>query len=242
VIWLNTSRPLFAHLKLRKALNYAIDRAALIHEIEQSGGPAFLPTDQYLTPGMPGYQPVTVYPLAHPDLAAARRLAGPGRHGTAIFLSGVYDAQNDQIVARALRAIGIDAVIRRRSLNALFAEEHTAHAPFDLVTGGVGIDYPDPYDVLNTEFDGNLITPHQNDNVSNFNDPVYNRALEAAARLSGATRYRAYANLDAELVTNSAPMVAFANGTSQDFFSSRIGCQTYQPPFGMDIAALCLRR
>jgi ABC-type transport system substrate-binding protein len=242
VIWLNTSRPLFAHVNLRKALNYAIDRSALVHEIEQNGGPVFLPTDQYLTPGIPGYQPVDVYPLDHPDLAAARRLAGPGRHGSAVFLSGVFDTQNDQIVARALRAIGIDVVIRRLPLNELFAEEHTAHAPFDLVTGGIGIDYPDPYDILNTELDGNLITAHQNDNVSNFDDPIYNRKLEEAARLSGSGRYRAYANLDADLVANAAPMVAFASGTSQDFFSARIGCQTYQPVFGMDIAALCFRR
>jgi peptide/nickel transport system substrate-binding protein len=242
VIWLNTSRPLFAHANLRKALDYAIDRSALIHEIEQSGGPVFMPTDQYLTPGMPGYQPIDVYPLHHPDLATARRLAGPGGHGTAIFLSGVYDPENDQIVARALRAIGIDVVIRRLPLNALFTEEHTAHANFDLVTGGIGIDYPDPYDILNTELDGNQITAHQNDNVSNFNDPTYNRELEAAARLSGAARYRAYAKLDADLVTNAAPMVAFASGTSQDLFSARIGCQTYQPVFGMDLAALCLRR
>jgi hypothetical protein len=27
----------------------------------------------------------------------------------------------------------------------------------------------------------------------------------------------------------------------RDYFSSRIGCQTYSPPFGMNIAALCLR-
>lgn len=241
LIWLNTSRPIFAHVNLRKALSYAIDRAALIQEIEQSGGPVFVPTDQYLTPGMPGSEPVDVYPLEHPDLAIARRLAGPGRHGTAVFLSGVFDPQSDQIVAHALQAIGIKVVIERLPLNALFAEEHTADAPFDLVTGGTGIDYPDPFDILNTELDGNLITAHQNDNVSNFNDPVYNRELEAAAKLSGPSRYDAYARLDADLVRNAAPMVAFANGTSQDFFSSRIGCQTYQPVFGMDITALCLR-
>jgi len=241
LIWLNTSRPLFAQVNLRKALSYAIDRAGLIQEIEQSGGPLFLPSDQYLSPAIPGYQPVDVYPLGHPDLATARRLAGPGRHGTAVFLSGVFDTQNDQIVARALGAIGIDVVIKRLPLDQLFTEEHTAHAPFDLVTGGTGIDYPDPYDILNTELDGNLITAHQNDNVSNFNDPVYNRKLEAAARLSGPARYRAYAKLEADLVANAAPMVAFATGTSQDLFSARIGCQTYQPVFGMDLAALCLR-
>jgi YVTN family beta-propeller protein len=241
VIWLNTSRPLFAHVNLRRALNYAIDRAALVHEVEQSGGPLFLPADEYLTPGIPGYKPVATYPLDHPDLATARRLAGPGPHGTATFLSGVFDTQNDQIVARALRAIGIEVVIKRHPLNTLLTQEHTARAPFDLVSGGYGLDYPDPYDVLNASFDGHSITAHQNPNVSNFNDPVYNRELEAAARLSGAARYQAYARLDTDLVTNAAPMVAWATSTSQDFFSARVGCQIYQPVYGMDLAALCLR-
>ncbi len=241
VIWLNTSRPLFAHVNLRRALNFAIDRATLVHEVEQSGGPLFLPADEYLTPGIPGYEPIATYPLDHPDLATARRLAGPGPHGTATFFSGVFDPQNDQIVARALRAIGIEVVIKRYPLNTLLAKEHTARAPFDLVSGGYGLDYPDPYDILNTSFDGTLIAAHHNQNISNFNDPVYNRALEAAARLSGAVRYKAYAKVDADLVTNAAPMVAWATSTAQDFFSTRVGCQIYQPVYGMDLAALCLR-
>jgi hypothetical protein len=28
---------------------------------------------------------------------------------------------------------------------------------------------------------------------------------------------------------------------SQDFFSKRIGCQVYQPVYGMDLAALCIK-
>jgi len=29
---------------------------------------------------------------------------------------------------------------------------------------------------------------------------------------------------------------------SRDFFSARIGCQTYSPAFGMDLAQLCIKR
>jgi hypothetical protein len=71
---------------------------------------------------------------------------------------------------------------------------------------------------------------------------MYYRRLEAAARLSGTARYDAYATLDADLARNAAPMVAWATSTSADLFSARVGCQIYQPVYGMDIAALCLRR
>jgi hypothetical protein len=68
---------------------------------------------------------------------------------------------------------------------------------------------------------------------------TYNRRFEAAANLSGAERYRAYARLDADLTRDAAPMLIFGNESSRDFFSARIGCQTYQPTSGMDLAALC---
>jgi hypothetical protein len=73
-----------------------------------------------------------------------------------------------------------------------------------------------------------------------FDDPVYRRKLARVARLSGPERYLAYGKLDLDLARNAAPLAAFGNLTSNDFFSARIGCQTYGL-YGMDLAALCLR-
>ena len=61
------------------------------------------------------------------------------------------------------------------------------------------------------------------------------------AKLSGAKRYRAASRLALELERDDAPVAAIAWNTSRDFFSARIGCQVYQPVFGMDLAAMCLR-
>jgi hypothetical protein len=54
-------------------------------------------------------------------------------------------------------------------------------------------------------------------------------------------RYRAYSRLAFELARDHAPAAAIATNASRDFFSARMGCQIYQPVFGMDLAALCLR-
>jgi hypothetical protein len=72
-----------------------------------------------------------------------------------------------------------------------------------------------------------------------FNAPAYQRKLAAAAGLSGPERYLTYGELDLDLARNAAPLAAFGNLTSNDFFSARIGCQTYGI-YGMDLAALCL--
>ena len=72
---LNTSRPLFADARLRKAVNYAIDRRALAHIGHFRFSPGFpaIPTAQYLPPTMPGASRTRLYPLGG-DLRAARRL------------------------------------------------------------------------------------------------------------------------------------------------------------------------
>ena len=44
------------------------------------------------------------------------------------------------------------------------------------------------------------------------------------------------------MVRDGAPWAVFGNETSHDFFSARIGCQVYQPVYGIDLGALCIRR
>jgi hypothetical protein len=54
-------------------------------------------------------------------------------------------------------------------------------------------------------------------------------------------RREARPSKSARLERDGVPAAAIAWNTSRDFFSARIGCQVYQPYYGMDIAALCLR-
>ena len=75
--------------------------------------------------------------------------------------------------------------------------------------------------------------------------PSMTRATSArladAGRLTGPQRYVAYGKLDLELARNAAPLVVYGDPTSSDFFSARIGCQTYGSPYGIDLAALCIK-
>ena len=74
-----------------------------------------------------------------------------------------------------------------------------------------------------------------------LDDPSYQRQASAASKLTGPPRYLAYGKLDVDTARNSAPWVPIGNLISHDFFSARIGCQVYQPVYGMDLAALCIR-
>jgi hypothetical protein len=79
-------------------------------------------------------------------------------------------------------------------------------------------------------------------NYAHFDDPAFNRRLDAAARLSGPARYLAYGRIERDIVRDAAPWAAFGNDAAHDFFSERIGCQVYNPLYGMDLAALCVRK
>jgi len=147
-----------------------------------------------------------------------------------------------QLIQAELAPIGITVEIKAFSGLVLTSRDATRGEPFDIAWDGWFADYPDPSDFLNQFFDGTSIKATGNNDLSYFDDPVYNRRLEAAAQLSGPRRYLAYAALDADLTRKAAPAVPLWNFAEQDFFSARIGngCKVYQPIYGVDLAALCL--
>ena len=83
----NHDRPLFKGAKgtdLAKAINYAIDRKAML---AQGGYLAGKRTDQILPPGIAGFRDANLYPLKGPDLATAKKWAAkagvkPGRRSS----------------------------------------------------------------------------------------------------------------------------------------------------------------
>ncbi|MDX6454920.1 MAG: Bacterial extracellular solute-binding protein family 5 Middle, partial [Gaiellaceae bacterium] len=195
----------------------------------------------YMPPVIVGATDSHLYPLNGPDLTRAKRLAGPV-HATAIMYTPNVPPwlQEAQIIRRDLKPLGIDVQVRDFPIGDFFARLSRRGEPFDLAVSGYSFP-PDPVQILES-FDGSTIGPTNNINLSYFNDPVFNRKLKAVAKMSGATRYRAAGRLALELERDDAPAAAIAWNTSRDFFSARIGCQVYQPVFGVDLAALCLRK
>jgi ABC-type transport system substrate-binding protein/DNA-binding SARP family transcriptional activator len=242
---MNMSRPLFAQLRLRRAVNYAIDRAAVVAQGQRfpesnpfSTGSA---TDAYLPASTVGATDAHVFPIDGPDLRRAKQIAGPV-HATAImYTPNIAPWQQEaEIVRRDLQPLGITVVVREFPFDEFYTRISRRGEPFDLAVSGWAFSSTDPAEVFSI-FDGNTIRRIDNANLSYFDNPAFDRGLAAAAKLSGVARYRAYGRLELELERNYVPAAPLANNVSRDFFSARIGCQVYQPVFGMDLAALCLR-
>ena len=240
---MNTSRPLFSDVRLRRAVNYAIDRSALAAQgrraAEINPFNAGTPTDDYVPPSASGAADFQVYPLSGPDLLRARHIAGRVRATAIMYTPNVSPSREEaQIVRRNLRPLGIDVQIKEFAIGDFFTRVTRPGEPFDLAVSGYSF-LSDPLEMLGLYRRGGIIGAA---NISHFRNPAFDRKFAAAARLSGAKRYRAASLLALELQRDWAPSAVFATTASRDFFSARIGCQTYQPMWGIVLGALCLRR
>lgn len=238
---LNTERPLFKdNPQLRRAVNYALDRPALVRLFGPDGA---TPADEYLPPGFPGYERRHVYPVNGPDLATARRLAaGHLRGGHAVFLTcGTQDCGERAIVAAdALKRIGLKVRIDTSPGQlTLTGVRGTAFDIADVITRP---DYGDPYGLLDKLLDGRVIRAVGNTNISYFASRQITTAIDAAQRLSGLARDRAYGRLGIDVARTDAPLAAYAVLNARVFVAPRVGCITYQPVYGLDLAGTCLGR
>jgi peptide/nickel transport system substrate-binding protein len=237
VFHLNTSRRLFKNNpRLRQAVNFAVDRAAIAREAGFSGE---IPTDQYLLPGSPGHRDERIYPLKGPDLKKARALAdGHKRGGKAVLYTSdnPTDVSQAQILRKNLDAIGLELEIKFPA--DLFGKLATPGEPFDL--GRVRWFGGDP-GALAFWFDGRTIGQPDFGNLSYFNSPKINRLLDEASRLTGAARDRAYGELDVDISRDFAPMIPVSRVNAMAFVSDRVArsCVVMNPSF--DLTAVCLK-
>jgi ABC-type transport system substrate-binding protein len=245
----NARSPLFANARVRRAVNFALDRRAIADTY------GWAPADHYLPPAMPGYRDSHLYPLGRPDLERARALA-PGRGGRALLhvCNYAYCTQWAGIIRANLAAIGIDVVVRA-SRDPVARASTTKGG--DMLLTHMSATFPSYYQDPVTFLENTLATPrsrtpHRRDVTASWlvNQPAippgwfpggrFERQLEQIRRLGGREREAAASSLDLELA-RAAPGAVLVSETYTQLFSARMGCQTFQPLYyGVDIAALCM--
>ena len=134
-----------------------------------------------------------------------------------------------------LAKIGIELEIRRFSAATMFARLSNPDEPYDVSFFSWNGETADPSEFIDVMFDQSAST--------DFLDRTrLGQRKRAARKLNGAARLEAYAALDRDLATQAAPFAPYVSYLRTDFFSSRIGCQVEHPLYGIDLAALCLRK
>jgi len=238
----NHDRPLFKNnIQLKKAINYAIDRRAMV---AQSGYLAGKRTDQILPPGMAGFRNADLYPIKGPNFAFAKKIAtGHTGDGKAVLYTSNRGSAPlvAQIVQFDLQQIGLNVEVQQYARAVQIEKEGTRGEPFDITREGWVADYADPFDFINVLLSGNSLHDANNNNVAYYNSAKYNKEMEAASRLSGNARYSAYGNLDVDMFKNDPPWAAYLNFNDRLFVSKRFGCFVFNAIYTVNLAAACLK-
>jgi YVTN family beta-propeller protein len=246
---LDTTSPPFDDARVRRAVNYALDRDKVVR---LAGGPdRARPTCQVLPPNFPGYRaycPYTLNPGAGsgwtaPDLAKSRRLvAASGTAGARVELlwpARFFGARSGKYIEALLDSLGYRARLRlfKGDSNAYFSALGTPRASWQVAGAGWLPDYPAASTFIN------LLSCSSSQNLGHFCDRAIDakirRALELQER-DPAAATESWAAIDREL-TDQAPWVFLYTRNSADFVSKRVGNYQFNLQWGPLFAQVWVR-
>ena len=237
LFWMNTEKAPFDDVKVRQAVNYAVDGAAL----ERIYAGSLAATHQILPEGMPGHKPFDLYPH---NMAKAKELiaeANPSDRNITVWTDN--ESPNDEAGAYyegVLNELGFKAKLKTINADNYYTIIGNESTP-DLDTGWLSFyeDYPHPNDFFQAMFSGESIAPTGNTNLSRIDDPKLNAKI---AKLDeeplGPEQEAEYAALDKEFM-ELAPIVPYGTNTVSTFVDSEIdlGKVIFNPTFGQDLAS-----
>jgi peptide/nickel transport system substrate-binding protein len=233
--WMNTSRPPFDDLRVRQAVNYAVDPAAL----ERIYSGSLFAAHQILPKGMPAYEPFNLYPH---DMAKAKELVGlvapPDREVTVWTNTESPNDEAGAYYADVLDKLGFNVELKTINADIYFTQISNPSTP-DLDTGWANwfADYPHPNDYFEPHFAGESIG---STNLTHTDDPTLNAKI---ARLGeeplGPEQEAEYADLDREVMQLMAPWVPYGTNTVPTFVSDAIDLDAviFNPTFGQDLTS-----
>jgi peptide/nickel transport system substrate-binding protein len=236
--WLNSTVEPFNNLKVREAVNYAVDPAAL----ERIYTGQIVGTQQILPPGMPGYKKFELFPH---DLKKAKELvAESGVKDKEVTVWTDSESPNNDAgtyYAGVLNEIGLKAELKILNPDNYFTVIGNLSTP-NLDTGFSDWfeDYPHPNDFFDILLNGESIQPTNNENFSQTDNKALNEKInKLSTELLGPQQEKEYAELDEEFMKEAA-WAPYGTRTLSLFVSENINLETaiWNPTFETELTSL----
>jgi peptide/nickel transport system substrate-binding protein len=252
-LFLNTRLAPFNRLDVRRALNYAADRAAAVNAV---GGPRVAETTcQILPPHFPGYRPYCPYTAGTPtggswvapNLAKARALvAHSGTRGMKITVWSWADLGGlGPYTVKLLRSLGYRVSMKSRAGFGYFPVTGDSRTRAQIGTFEWISDYPAGSGFFDAILTCASFLPNNpgNSNNAEFCDPRIDRQIARAVTAQATNPDAArglWESVDRQTV-NQAPWVPLLNPKVVDVLSKRVGNYQYNSQQGMLIDQLWVR-
>lgn len=225
---LNTLDKPFTNVKVRRAINMAINKPLITRLINGRG----LPASSVLPPGMPGYGKYDLYPY---NPAKAKQLlasAGYGHGFTTTFYSDNIgdDPRISQAIAQQLLQIGVHVnlkIVNGNTWQTIVGTKYRAPMSWSAWFE----DFPDPNDFVEPILSCASAVP------GTFNEPWYcdPKVDKVANRLKAMTnrgqRLKQYPSLD-KMIMRDAPIVPVYYPYFYDLRSAALHDYSYSPQWG----------
>jgi peptide/nickel transport system substrate-binding protein len=222
--WMNTTKPPFDDLKVRQAVNYAVNTAAL--ERIYSGGLAA--SHQILPEGIPGHEKYDLYPYNLAKAKAMIKEANPSDMDITVW-TDTESPNNEagEYYEGVLKELGFNTklkIVNADNYFTIIGNQTTA----DLDTGWSDWyeDYPHPNDFFQPMLSGESILPTNNGNFAEVDEPALNKEISKLGEEQlGPEQEAAYAALDKKYM-ELAPWVPYGTRTLSTFVSDAIDLES----------------
>lgn len=217
----------FSSLKVRQAVNYAINRQALVN----LRGGLGVPTYNFLPPSYPQYKKFNPNPFPYNLQKAKQLVQQSGMAGQPVKVFTISDVAVDlstgEYLQSQLNKIGLKA-----SLHAIAGANYFTIVGNQATKAQIGFtdwfeDYPYPTDWFNVLLNGDRITQVHNNNYGNVDVKSANTQMTNLSHLPPsqalATSTNAqWAAIDKSLMINNAAAAPYLNGILTSFFSTKL--------------------
>jgi peptide/nickel transport system substrate-binding protein len=231
----------FDNVKVRQAVNFAINREALVRIY---GGLA-TPTENVLPPTYPQYKKLNLYPYNVAKAKSLIKAAGATGADVTIWTSNNESRrapEAGQYLQGVLKSIGLNAKLKEINAAVYWTTVGNQATKAQIGFADWFQDYPHPLDWFDVLLNGNRITQTHNNNYSNFNDSAVNAKIDALKKeptLTSSVNSQ-WAGVD-KAVMQQAGWAPYINQQGIDTFNSDVdlSCYVFHVNYQFDFATIC---
>jgi peptide/nickel transport system substrate-binding protein len=240
--FMNQRLPPFDKQQVREAVNYGIDRAAIVKIFGGLG----IETQNFLPPTYPQYKKINAY---HYDMAKAKALIkASGDSGMAVTVWGndsSLSSKTATYLQGQLNAMGLNAKVKIIARGVYWSTVGNQATKAQIGWADWYQDYPHPLDWFDVLLNGNRITQVHNNNYGNVDVKPLNAKIEQLKKepfLTPAVNQQ-WAAIDKAYIVGNAAVAPFLNEEATDFFGSKVdtSCYVNHVLYAFDWSQICMK-